>query len=135
MANPIGRPPKFESVNALNELIEEYFETPQGKETPTVSGLALHLDTTRRTLLDYCEQDDEFSHAIKKAKNRVEAFVEQRLYGNSVTGLIFNLKNNFGWVDKTEQDITTAGEKIEAKPVDMDMVTQYLMMAKDQTKQ
>jgi len=33
--------------------------------------------------------------------------LEQKLYGNAVTGVIFNLKNNFGWQDKTEQEVTT----------------------------
>ena len=39
---------------------------------------------------------------IRKAKARIEAFIETRLYGNNVTGCIFNLKNNFDWKDKQE---------------------------------
>lgn len=133
MAHAGGRPPKFQSIEELKSSIDEYFETQAGKETPTVSGLALHLDTTRRTLLDYCEEDNEFSHTIKKAKLRVETFIEQKLYGNNVTGLIFNLKNNFDWKDKTEQDITTNGNDITS-PVDANMLTQFLMNVQDGTK-
>ena len=33
--------------------------------------------------------------------------LEANLYNNAITGTIFNLKNNFGWVDKTESDVTT----------------------------
>ena len=32
----------------------------------------------------------------------IEAHLEKKLFGNNVTGLIFNLKNNFDWKDKTE---------------------------------
>jgi hypothetical protein len=32
------------------------------------------------------------------------------LYGNTVTGVIFNLKNNFGWKDKNEVEYS---EKVQ----------------------
>ncbi len=64
--------------------------------------------STRDLLIDYTDKD-EFSDTIKKAKARVEAFNEQRLFGNNVTGVIFNLKNNFGWKDKTEVDQNMSG--------------------------
>lgn len=128
-----GRPPKFDNLQDLQEAIAIYFETEEGKNTPTVSGLALALDTTRRTLLDYCQEDNEFSHTIKKAKNRVEAFMEQKLYGNSVTGLIFNLKNNFAWVDKTETDITSNGETVgQADPL---VAAEFAAFLKQSTEQ
>ncbi len=40
----------------------------------------------------------------------------------------------YGYGQKQEIDVTSAGEKIQAQPIDMDMVTQYLQMAKEQTK-
>ena len=33
-------------------------------------------------------------------------------------GAIFNLKNNFGWKDKTETDITSGGEKLNVAMVE-----------------
>jgi hypothetical protein len=130
---PAGRPLKFETPEIMQELIDKYFKTcttrrllQAGGEVseesesaldftedayPTITGLCLALDTTRDLLIDYTERD-EFSDTIKKAKNRVEAFNEQRLFGNNVTGVIFNLKNNFGWKDKTETDINA---KVETK--------------------
>jgi hypothetical protein len=53
---------------------------------------------------------------IKKAKGRVELKLEEHLYGNSVAGAIFNLKNNFEWRDRTETDITSGGDKLPAAP-------------------
>ena len=82
----------------------------------TISGLALALGTTRRTLLDYEQRDDDFSHTIKKAKARCEEFVEEQLFTSKNTaGVIFNLKNNYeSWVDKQEQKIdATFTKKLE----------------------
>lgn len=65
----------------------------------TITGLALHLKTSRQTLLDYQGRKD-FSDIIKEAKLRCENYAEQLLYsGKNVTGSIFNLKNNYNWSD------------------------------------
>lgn len=109
MSNPVGRPLKFESVKQLSEVADRYFdETPE--EEWTITGLALALDTTRETLMDY-ENKDEYSDTIKKYKLRVHNAYEKDLRKKGRSGDIFALKN-FGWKDKTEQDITTGGEKI-----------------------
>lgn len=88
----------------------------------TVTGLAVHLDTTRETLLDYENKEDrkEFSDTIKKAKQIIENFNEESLHRSTqVAGIIFSLKNNFkNWVDRTETDITTKGDKIQAGVVE-----------------
>jgi hypothetical protein len=99
----IGRPNKFKSVEEMQIAIDNYFKECDANERPyTISGLAYALDTTRRTLLDY-EENDDFSHTIKKAKAKIEQFVEERLFvGNNTAGVIFNLKNNYNWKDKQE---------------------------------
>lgn len=79
-------------------------------EVPTVSGMAVALGTTRRTLLDYEDEKHnnppDFAHTIKDAKQRIEAYAEQKLFGGAqVAGVIFNLKNNFKWSDKQEMDL------------------------------
>lgn len=98
------------------------------KQIPyTITGLALALDTTRETLLDYEDGDRDiepdntsddgeelpkFSDTIKKAKLKIHNYAENRLFENNPTGTIFNLKNNYGWKDKTETDVTTNGKSI-----------------------
>lgn len=113
MANPVGRPPKFASVEELQAKIDDYFHSRvvinhDGEERSlpiTITGLCLHLDTSRETLCEY-ENKPEFTDAIKKAKMRVENFAEEMLHvGKNQTGAIFALKN-FGWTDKT----TIAGD-------------------------
>lgn len=96
-----GRPKKFGSVEELEALIDQYFSDCEAIDKPfTVTGLALALDTTRETLMDY-QKDPVFSDAIKRAKTRVENYAEERLFTSSPTGPIFALKN-FGWKDKPE---------------------------------
>ena len=105
----LGRPKKYENVEDMEEAIEKYFAEQDKKGMPyTVSGLALALGMTRETLLRY-EEKDIFSDTIKRAKQKIEEYVETRLFVSGIaTGVIFNLKNNFGWKDK--QEIEQNGE-------------------------
>lgn len=96
----------------------------------TVTGLAVYLDTTRETLMNYesgayddrdadgnaielsdteqlfNEQVNKFSDTIKRAKAMIYDDTEQQLYKSGAsTGAIFSLKNNYGWRDKVEHDL------------------------------
>ena len=113
-----GRPPKWKTVKELQDLIDAYFlsitnEKGEYIKPPTITGLAIALGTTRNTLVDY-EEKDEFLRTIKEAKSRCEQWVEQNaLMGKAnPTFSIFNLKNNYGWKDKQETDITTNGKDV-----------------------
>lgn len=90
--------------NGLNYLVEIHHKVMTKQIPYTITGLALALGTSRETLLDY-EERAEFSDTIKAAKVKIENYVESQLFTNSPTGPIFNLKNNYGWKDKTEQDL------------------------------
>jgi hypothetical protein len=122
-SNKVGRPLKFKTVEELQEKIDAYFALCNNHEIEvltklgtkvkvksplprTITGLALSLDTTRETLLDY-ENKDEFSDTIIRAKLQCQHDVELgSLTGNlSAPASIFNLKNNYGWHDKTEQEV------------------------------
>jgi len=113
----VGRPLKYKTVEEIKPLIDRFFE-----ETPktewTITGLALALDTSRQTLLEYegevkgLEKPKEFIDVIKKAKVMVEHSYEIDLKKHGRTGTIFALKNmGEPWRDKTEQEITGDGLK------------------------
>lgn len=107
--NPVGRPRKYKNVEELQQLIDEYFETCDKLKRPyTITGLALFLDMDRKGLLRYeKEYEDEFCHAITRAKERVQEFVECCLFRKGIAqGVIFNLKNNFGWEENQKVDAT-----------------------------
>jgi len=115
MAEPVGKPLKYKTVEELQSIIDEYFDKDTGEAylgegddrryLPTMAGLAYKLGLSRQGLLNYSNRD-EYVDAIKDARTLIEISLEQRLAGNAVTGTIFNLKNNFAWKDKTETEFS-----------------------------
>ena len=113
-----GRPFKFTDPEKLRCRIEEYFNGFLSEKW-TITGLALALECDRDTLLNY-EKDKQGQskevppdviRLIKKAKMMVHNAYELDLRKKGRSGDIFALKN-FGWTDKQEVDVTTAGHPI-----------------------
>lgn len=93
---PVGR----EKPNEWRMIYQPYVT----KQKPyTVTGLACWLDTDRELLLNY-QRREGFSEIIERAKTKIEAFWETALWDEKVNtqGVIFNLKNNWGWKDRVE---------------------------------
>ena len=92
--NKGGRPKKYTDAELFENKIKEYFDDKENMPY-TLTGLALHLDMDRKSLLNY-SKDEKFFPAIKKAKTRVE----ENLVKNAMIGTynpaisIFLLKNN-----------------------------------------
>ena len=127
---------KFNDPEQLKKDIEEFFiECKEENRVPTITGLAVHLDTTRLTLLDYENEivkrlpDDvkhEISNTIKKAKQRVQAEYEQALFDRGkTTGAIFTLKNNFNWADKQEI-VQTSNNKTDLSGLTVEQIQDLL---------
>lgn len=110
MAGEVGRPPKWQTPQALQAEIDAYFESTPEEEW-TITGLALALNTYRDVLMDYQEKD-EFSNTVKRAKLKVQYAYEKDLRKKGRSGDIFALKN-FGWTDKQEFDHKNDGGKFE----------------------
>ena len=119
-----GRPAKYENPEDMQKIIVEYFnECDKEGKKPTVSGLGYVLGMSRKQLLEYencidsenlfARFDDSvklgFRNTIKDAKRFIESCLEDKLINGTTTpiGLIFALKNNYGWVDKQEVEQTT----------------------------
>jgi hypothetical protein len=114
---------KYKTAEELDSAIEEYFNYCDNRlqqlysakadgvievmnPAPyTMSGLAYAMGVDRRTLLNY-SKDESFFPLIKRARERVESDVEERMSDKQTftPGLIFNAKNNFGWVDAQRVD-------------------------------
>lgn len=109
----VGRPLKFEDIDKLKAAISTYFKKCDDESRPyTITGLALALDTSRETLLNY-EARPEFFDTIKAAKEKCENYVEEYLFnGKNVAGGIFNLVNNYGWQNRQNTDITSGGKPV-----------------------
>lgn len=103
-----GRPWKYSSKEELEKDIESYFAECDKKGIPyTMSDLALALDISRFTLINY-GKDELFHSTIARARQKVEGCMERALYTAKGSGVQFALKNNFGWRDKSEREITGA---------------------------
>lgn len=110
MANPVGRPPKFDSSEQLLSVFEDWKLEFEGAgslkdDIPDVEGFCDYIDSYRELLMEY-ERKEEFSRAVKKIKNWIYARKKQLAMKNKMNPaiFIFDAKNNAGYVDKTEVD-------------------------------
>ena len=122
--HPGGRPPMYKTKEEIQEKIDAYFEECKGRVLTdddgnvmtnkngepvivdarplTITGLALALGfNSRQALLNY-QGRKEFNDTIMRAKARVEAYAEERLFDkDGANGAKFSLANNFeGWREK-----------------------------------
>jgi hypothetical protein len=107
-----GRPRLYQDHKVFAEKVDAYFAHLEdtGKR-PTLAGISYYLGfEDRETFSSYASEGDDFARTIKRAKMRMEDDRWQSLIDkNTFTpGLIFDLKNNHGWKDKTEQELTGA---------------------------
>ena len=119
----VGRPRKY-TAERLTECMTKYFNSIcyleivkdekgvplldlDGNEAkriayispPSVLGMCLFLEIDRDTLSEY-QKLDGFTAPIKAAKAKCERYLADQLHRSTqVAGIIFTLKNNFGWQD------------------------------------
>ena len=114
-----GHPPILKTSEEAQVLIDTYFkECIAGKKPATVPGLAYALGfCNRKSVWEYGKKP-EFRNTIKKAMLFIE---DQRnvmlLTEQNAAGKIFDLKNNFGWIDKTEHEERIKIDKIQIELV------------------
>jgi len=92
---------------ALKTGIEIIRDTITNDLHPSVLGLCLALDLSRKVLIEY-EHKDEFRDTVERAKLEIEAYNVQRLYDGQVAGVKFVLTNGFNW--KERQEIEHSGD-------------------------
>lgn len=125
-----GRPRKFATLADLERAIEAYFQLCDNRiieihdeeggakgitvpEPYTIAGLALALGVPYDTLGDWergkgCS--GEYSGAVKRAKLRIRADNERRLFeGKNQAGAIFYAKNAWGMRDTQHVDESMKG--------------------------
>lgn len=123
----MGKPPKYVTAEQMQAVIDRYFEDCKGEpiigddgfpildkfgqpfiihqRPPTVTGLALALGfTSRQALLNY-QAKKEFVDTVTRAKARIEAYAEERLFDrDGQRGAEFSLRYNFRWVNGEKKD-------------------------------
>lgn len=111
----MARPRLYEDHETFDTKVDEYFAHVEALDKrPTFAGLSYYLGfDDREGFTHYAEYGDDFSRTVKRARLRIEDDRWQSLIDKAAftPGLIFDLKNNHGWKDKTEQDINLSGHE------------------------
>ena len=85
-------------------------------DLPTIEGFALFLGVNKTTLYEWDKKYPDFSNSLDKIRIEQQTrLINEGLAGNynpTIAKLI--LSSNHGMREKTEQDITTGGKKINA---------------------
>lgn len=76
---------------------------------PSISALCLHIGISRQTWSEYSDpkKNPEFAEVCEMAKLVIEVYLEEQLLSRrkGVQGIMFNLKNNFGWSERTDSSV------------------------------
>jgi len=108
----MGRPLQYKTCEELEAKCNEYFDICDETDEPyTVPGLAYELGFESRTSIWNYKSKKNYMNTIKRALERIERQRVAKMLkgGQNVAGCIFDLKNNFGYKDKIEQEITGPG--------------------------
>lgn len=108
-----SRPPEeavFLNPDECKKKIEEYFEkhlSDVPDEIADVEALAYYLGTTREGLFAM-EKDKCLGFELRKARNRIAMLKKQMAFKGKLPPAVlsFDLKNNHGYKDKTEDSAT-----------------------------
>jgi len=101
-----GRPTKYDEQ--IQEIADDYvitYKSKYGDEVPSVCGLAVALDTTKKTLYNWSEKHKNFLHTLKKIKTTQEkALVNGGLGGQFQATIAKLMMANHGYHEKKELD-------------------------------
>jgi hypothetical protein len=130
-----GRPRKYDSVEDFVTAMTSYFDLCERENATSIreSGklsrvlnvehLCSHMGIVKDTLYQYAKRTDgngnSFSDSVKMASQYIAGFkIEKAALGflKEIT-TIFDLKNNHGYVDKTELTVSNEPEKLSAEDI------------------
>jgi len=100
----------------------EEYEKPE-PIPPTIEGLCVHLNITRKTLWNYEKSEgyEDYHEIVALAKQRINAkLLELGLMFKAHSGLVqFIFKSTVqGYEDKSSLDVTSGGDKMGIAPIE-----------------
>jgi len=105
---PLGHPPKYKTIETLQEAIDNYFAECEEKEhCPNVAGMTVSLGfADPQSLIDQESRGADFSWIIKRAKRRMwdnkYQFACQGKMNSTI--FIFDSINNHGMVNTRSEN-------------------------------
>lgn len=128
----VGRKRKIESPEEMRERAYQYFiECEQKYKSPNYAGLALFLGLSSKTQInEYYNNFPEYKDTIDEIKSYIENIQLEKLESKeyATAGIIFNLKCNFGYNDRQQEESEKVNNMASALSVAMDII-------KNQSKQ
>jgi len=105
----MARPMLYTNPEEMEVILEDYIKTCR---VPTVEGMSRALGMTRHSLINYAKRD-EFFTTIMNYKAYINEFLMEGMLLNELhaQGTMFNLKNNYGYADKSEVEQTVITPK------------------------
>ena len=112
--NKGGRPTKY-NAQKPQEVFDYIQWCEPNDELPTIEGLGWYLKVDSDTIGNWGKKHPKFLGAIKKLKEKQASMLQSGITRGkyNATGGIFLLKNNHGFKDKHDVDVTSDGERIE----------------------
>ena len=97
------RLPEYDDAKQLTKMLNKYFDLKdEGWKPYTPTGFARALWLTKDQVLNY-EWPELLKKIITEWLQRIEEHLEERLVlSKNPTGIKFQLSNDFGWTNKTE---------------------------------
>lgn len=112
-----GYHPEKKSLKTSKKANDKTKKEIDGEQIPaTIAGLALFLGFNSRQDFDDYEVKGKFADVLKRARLRIEAMYEEKLYQQSSAGAVYALKNvgrNNGADSKTKKNNATKILKIK----------------------
>lgn len=97
---------RYQTPEEMLSVADQYFQQVEQLGKPaTMAGLALALGFRSRGAMLTYRDDAAFSDLVAYLKLKMEQNIEERLISpdcKNVVGLIFAMKNNYGYADKQE---------------------------------
>jgi hypothetical protein len=102
-----GRPRLYDDPEAFAQKANDYFEQLEAGKPPTLAGLCRFMGFyDRESFSTYATYGEQFSRTVKTVDLRILEDRQERLMMKFTPGVIFDLKNNHGWRDKTETELS-----------------------------
>lgn len=116
----MGRPRLYTDPQLFSDKVDDYFADCEVRERkPTLAGLCVFMGFyDKDSFVHYQNYGPDFSRTVSRAKLLMEDDRHQLLLSKDkfTPGVAFDLKNNHGWKDKTETELTGAnGGPVETK--------------------
>lgn len=125
---PLGRPTLYDPTfcQKVDEYLLTCVDTEGNVRLPKREGFAKYLNVTRQTIDNWSKEYPEFFDALSKIDlEQKDRLVDNGLagkYNSTIAKLV--LSANHGMAEKTDTDITSKGDKIDAVAVQLVRVNQ-----------